>query len=288
MKWIALFVLSCSTVFASEALQTNRFSEVFNRIERENARHGKNNVLVVLDIDNTILRMANDLGSDQWYSWQEEIMKDENCSPACITRDSAKLLDYQGLLFAVGKMITTEANLAENIKALQQSGQKIILLTSRGHDFRSVTEKALAISGFDFRLSQMGSSAAEIYLPYVLSRAPEFGITPEEIQLANLRESRPVSYNNGIFMTAGQNKGIMLKTLLHKYGARYQSIVFVDDHQRHVDRMQQILGDETDVTTFRYGGVDAQVASFKASDKEQVSMNWLKLKQTLAEIGYAQ
>ena len=34
--------------------------------------------------------------------------------------------------------------------------------------------------------------------------------------------------------------------------------------------------------------VDAQVASFKASDKEQVSMNWLKLKQTLAEIGYAQ
>lgn len=286
MKWIVFFALACSSALASEALQTNSFSEVFERIEREATVHGRAQVLVVLDIDNTLLRMANDLGSDQWYSWQEEIMKEENCSPACITRDPAKLLDYQGLLFAIGKMVATEPTLAERINALQRKGQKIVLLTSRGHDFRSVTERALAQNGFNFRSSQMGSSVAETYLPYDLARAADFGLTQEEVEAARLQAPRPVSYQNGIYMTAGQNKGVMLKTLLHKYGARFKAVIFVDDHQRHVDRMQAIVGDELDLTTYRYGGVDAIVTRFKESDKSAVSKNWQKLQDTLKEIGY--
>lgn len=286
MKWMALFFFVTTAVGASEALTTNKFDEVFKRIEVESARHGREQVLVVLDIDNTILRMADDLGSDQWYSWQEEIMKDEQCEPGCITRDTATLLEHQGLLFAVGKMLATEPKLAESIRALQQSGQKVILLTSRGHDFRSVTEKALALNGFDFRSSQLGYATAETYLPYDLARAADFGLTSEEVQQANLKAPRPVSYTNGIYMTAGQNKGIMLKTLLKRYGARYRSIVFVDDHQRHVDRMQAVLGDEVELTTYRYGGVDPLVTRFREGSKERVTKNWHKLTQTLREIGY--
>ena len=32
----------------------------------------KENILVVFDIDNTLLAMEQGLGSDQWYEWQKE------------------------------------------------------------------------------------------------------------------------------------------------------------------------------------------------------------------------
>ena len=38
--------------------------------------HGNDQVLVVFDIDNTLLAMEQDLGSDQWYYWQKDREKE--------------------------------------------------------------------------------------------------------------------------------------------------------------------------------------------------------------------
>ena len=42
--------------------------------------HGKDQVLVVFDIDNTLLAMEQDLGSDQWYYWQKDLQMEDPCS----------------------------------------------------------------------------------------------------------------------------------------------------------------------------------------------------------------
>jgi predicted enzyme involved in methoxymalonyl-ACP biosynthesis len=61
-----------------------------------------------------------------------------------------------------------------------------------------------------------------------------------------LGPARPVSYMDGIFMGAGQHKGAMLRTLLHKTNRLVKAVVFVDDTPKHCDRMHEAFG-STDV-----------------------------------------
>lgn len=280
------FISSCA--MASEALTSASMDEVIAKVEEKSAQYGRGNVLVVFDIDNTILTATNDLGSDQWYSWQEKIMKEPNCRPLCITNDPNKLIEAQGLLFSMMRMVPTENDLALKIKNLQAKGQKVILLTSRGSDFRSLTELSLSQNNMNFSSSSFLPTAdvAGTYLPYEIGNLSRYGLTDTDVQTAGLKDARPVSFMNGVYMTAGQNKGVMLKVLLNKYRRNYKAIVFADDHQRHVDRMQAIMGNLADVTTYRYSKIDPEVEKFNASDKRSVTERWYKLVSTIKAIGF--
>ena len=72
------FLLLSSQLYASEALTTSSMDEAFAKVEEKSLQYGRENVLMVFDIDNTLLTTTTDLGSDQWFSWQEKIMKDPN------------------------------------------------------------------------------------------------------------------------------------------------------------------------------------------------------------------
>jgi len=282
--FLALFLLS-SHLFASEALTTNSMNDAFLKVEEKSHQYGRDKVLLVFDIDNTLLTATNDLGSDQWYSWQEKIMKDPNCRPACVSTNIDELLKAQGVLFKLVKMRATETTLATRIKRLQSTGQKVILLTSRGPGFRNLTEASLLENGMKFSDSTFnkGKDTMALYLPYDINNLPGSGLTQYDVDTAGLKAARPVSFQNGIYMTAGQNKGVMLKTLLNRYKKDFKAIIFVDDHQRHVDRMQAILGNLSDVTTYRYSKMDPEVERFNAMDKTDIIARWLKLEKALNE-----
>jgi hypothetical protein len=282
------FLLISSQIYASEALTTSSMDEAFAKVEEKAQQYGRENVLMVFDIDNTLLTATTDLGSDQWYSWQEKIMKDPNCKPTCVSTNVGELIEAQGVLFTIGKMKSTEENLADKIKQLQASGQKVILLTSRGPDFRSLTESSLSKNAMVFSASTLNqtSDVTGTYLPYDIKNLACSGLNQADVETAGLKEARPVSFQNGIYMTAGQNKGVMLKVLLNKYKQNYKAIIFADDHQRHVDRMQAIMGNISDVTTFRYAKMDPEVQRFNEMDKNEVVQNWLKLQATIKEIGF--
>jgi hypothetical protein len=282
------FLLISSQLYASEALTTSSMDEAFAKVEEKAQQYGRENVLMVFDIDNTLLTTTTDLGSDQWFSWQEKIMKDPNCKPTCVSTNVGELIEAQGVLFTLGKMKATEENLAAKIKQLQTSGQKVILLTSRGPDFRSLTETSLSKNAMVFSASTLNqtSDVTGTYLPYDIKNLACSGLTQADVDSAGLKDARPVSFQNGIYMTAGQNKGVMLKVLLNKYKQNYKAIIFADDHQRHVDRMQAIMGNISDVTTFRYAKMDPEVQRFNEMDKNEVVQNWLKLQATIKEIGF--
>jgi hypothetical protein len=84
---------------------------------------------------------------------------------------------------------------------------------------------------------------------------------------------------NGVFMTSGLNKGIMLKSLLAKTKTKFKAIIFADDHKKHTVRMQAILGDTKgiDLTTYRYGAIDKTVKAFHASKKKESKAAWKSL-----------
>ena len=139
----------------SSEVETANFSDVFERVQQEVAAHGAENVLLVVDIDNTTLAMSQPLGSDQWYHWQYNFIFKDIQSPDRVATDLDELLRIQGVLFALGKMRPPEPEIPGFIKKIQHEGCLSIVLTSRGPEFRPATERELKRNGYDFRSSAL-------------------------------------------------------------------------------------------------------------------------------------
>ncbi len=124
-----------------EHLDTSDFSRVEDAIDQLQESHQANEILLVVDIDNTLLAMNQDLGSDQWFNWQSDLLKDEPMSPDLVASDFAGLLRVQGDLFALSGMHPPEPSLPEIVNRIQnEKGITTVVLTSRGPDFRGAAE----------------------------------------------------------------------------------------------------------------------------------------------------
>jgi hypothetical protein len=185
-------------------------------------------------------------------------------------------------------MIPTEATTVSVIKKIQKTGQRTILLTSRGYQFRDSTERALKNIGLNFTKSAIGPKGGypATFTPYTMDTLAKVGLTKEEAKIAKLRKARKSSYQNGIMMNAGQHKGAMLKILLHKTGTKVKAIVFADDHLKHTVRMQAIFGkmNPIELVTYRYGKIDAAVNAFKKAKKDSVHQAYLNFNNTMNKV----
>lgn len=244
------------------------FSEVQSEALRLSASYGKEKVLLVFDIDNTLLAMQRDLGSDQWYAWQRSLPEHD---PWRVSH----LLQTQGFLYDVSSMRATEPVCQPKVvRQLQQAGFTTLLLTSRGHEFRDPTRRELLANGYDFRESTLTPRAGypDSYSPYDVSLIEQSGISRQEAEQwipgdggEPFAKPRPVSYQQGVYMTAGQNKGVMLRMILHKSDnvGKYSAIVFVDDQPRHTEHVRQAFANQNvELVTFRYTREDANVHRF--------------------------
>ena len=91
-----------------------------------------------------------------------------------------------------------------------------------------------------------------------------------------------MSFGKGVLMVAGQHKGAMLLTILHRAGRMPKAVVYVDDHGRHVHRVSDALARRGVATTvFHYHREDANVKRFRYSDKSAVDRRWKRLRATL-------
>jgi hypothetical protein len=224
-------------------------------------RHGSDRVLVVLDIDNTLLAMEQGLGSDQWYEWQKKLQKEDPCSDRLVS----DRLAVQGALYFASAMRLTQPDAAQQLRRMQEAGLTVISVTSRGADFRLQTFRELRRNGISF-----WPSALEPGRGYPEPFIPEGG-------------SRPALYEDGVFLTAGQHKGVMLKALLNKTGTDYPAVIVIaDDKNSNLNAvLESFRGTETSVHAWRYSGEDAAVA---ALDHAQASTDWKSLRPALKEI----
>jgi len=224
-------------------------------------RYGKDRVLVVFDIDNTLLAMEQGLGSDQWYDWQKELQKDDPCSNMLVS----DRLAVQGALYFASAMRPTQPDAAEQLRRLQDAGLTVIVLTSRGADFRLQTFRELRRNGFS-----LWPNALPPRHGYPEPFIPEGG-------------TRPALYEDGVYLTAGQHKGDMLKALLDKTGAAYPAVVVMaDDKKRNLRAvMETFAGTGTSIHAWRYNREDAAVA---ALDRSAARAQWDALRPALQQI----
>lgn len=280
-------------LIASEALESDDFRTLAVKAREKAARYGTDQVLLVHDIDNTLLAMNQPLGSDQWYNWQEGLILGGRTNEA-VAADITGLLAIQGKLYALGHMHPPQKESPGILRELQAAGFASLALTSRGYDFRDATARELASNGYTFGPGAPGPRGgyAGTYLPYDPNRPAEAGLATSEVTAFKLGPARPVSYMDGIFMGSGQHKGVMLRTLVKKTARAFKAIVFIDDQKKHCDRIRQAFGEgaaqpeaaAVDVVTIRYSREDGVVKAFDDGDKGAVTTAWETLDGALHEV----
>ncbi|MEM8733127.1 MAG: DUF2608 domain-containing protein [Planctomycetota bacterium] len=263
-----------------ESYSTADFLRVVDKSKELATRYGNDEVLVVFDIDNTLLAMNQDLGSDQWFNWQSQLMKDEPDSPDLVADDFAGLLEVQGTLFALSKMHPPEPKLPDHIAAIQKLDVTTVVLTSRGFAYRDAAERELNRNGYDLASSALRIQEQRgLFMPFDPEQPDAHGLSPEIIEGIQGRLG-PVTYSNGIYMTAGQHKGYMLRTLLAraKTKKQFKAILFVDDHEKHTIRMHAAYEDSpVHLVTFHYTREAGNASNFHASQKNHVIEDWRRL-----------
>jgi len=287
-----MLILTClflsSSIFqaiASEEITTNSFQLVRNRVMQLGKKYGTENVLLAFDIDCTLLTSADNFGSDVWWNWQSGLFGTDQKSPFLVSKDFNNLLAIQSKILSFVKQYPTEADIPNIVKDFQKKGFKTLVLTARGPNNRDLTEKQLKNNGFDFNKSSFAEGFPGEYLPYDVGNPEHFGLTPDDVSKFKLKPPREVSFFNNIMMVSGQNKGIMVRTLLYKAGYNFKAIVLVDDGKKNTDNMQDAYKSIVmDVVTFRYSYDDSIKRQFEMSNKNRVIKQWNEYKAALNTI----
>jgi len=278
-----LVCLLISEAFASKALETNSISEVYEKVQELNHKYGSDKVLVVFDIDNTILAAKSELGSDQWFSWQEKLLFSKSKDPKLISRDFSELLKAQGLLFYAEGMRRPEGKLtSQTIRKIQGAKNFVFALTSRGRQFAYQTIRELLENNIRFETAP--KFIKRFYLPQTAfnpsSVFKEYGFKKKDKKRFKLGKSREVQYLDGVFYTSGLHKGVMLKIFIKEANLFPKAIVFMDDKKKHTERVQDVFKDSgINVVTYRYGREDSRVKAFNKSTKATVSKEWKKMQE---------
>lgn len=235
--------------YIDEEYATYDMNDVRDKALRLAAKNGdENNVLILFDIDNTILAMNGDLGSDQWYSWQDELDEDD--------KDKIHyLLDAQKLLFQVKSMRTTQGDISKIVHELNASGYQTAALTARGEDMRLVTFRELRRNGIRFKNAFFDGHDKRVeFVPLLTGKR------------------RPVSFQDGVILAAGQDKGKVFAEILDRTkNSGIKSIIFVDDKIYNIDNFRasfQVLSPNQalDLITFHYKGEEEVVKEFSGKD----------------------
>lgn len=241
--------------------ETSNLTDIKSDVMTLARQVGKQNVLMVFDIDNTLLAMEQGLGADQWYDWQKELNDSDRCNPQNVGNRFAA----QGAIYFASAMRPTQADGASVVKAIQDQGIRVIALTSRGQDYRLQTFRELRRNNFDFTFSAIG---------------PAGGYAEPFTPVENGRLSR---YEDGVFLTAGQHKGDMLQALLSKTGTPLpEVVVMADDKQANLDAIKQTFGSlQIPVHAWRYTGEDENVRNF---DSQKAAGQWREIEASLRQI----
>ncbi len=262
----ALFLSACASQPQRAALPDNYRVEasdlkVAQEIVRELEKSlNSEEILVVFDIDNTLLAMNTDIGSDQWYDWQKNLQKENKCDPRLVESRLAS----QGALFFAGSMRPTQADAAAVIRQLQQQGVRVMAETARGWGFYLPTMRELRRNQMDFRVTAPGPQAG--YGEF----QPESAI-------------RPLLYADGVYMLAGQHKGDMLMELLNKTGEKLpQAIIVIDDKAYNLSAYEETAKRlNLNLYSIYYTGVRDWVENF---DGDKATADWQKLLPALEQI----
>lgn len=256
--------------------QTSDLSDPVHEAIRFRQLDEKNRILLIFDIDNTLLTMPQFLGSDRWFNYHSaKIIKGDDQEFA----DIGALLATQDLLFSMGQMELTQPDVPKLLNNARDNGVDIMLLTARSPGFANITERELRRHGIEL-------NAPTVCTFYFCSNDGRFdeASVKQALEFIGVRaateSARSIAIYDGTVFSAGQDKGVMLELLLSALQReRYAKVIFVDDGRHNVDAAAA-RGLAVPLTVFHYQRVSTAVSVSEASaGKRQLK----KLRGTICE-----
>lgn len=253
---MCMFLPSCLSQVQpqQESRQTNDLADIVKSARQFSQQFANEDILVIFDLDNTLLTMQADLGSVPWYDWQSDIAKTPGCQPG----ELDDRLAAQGILYFLGSMQPLQENSSALVQTLPKEGYKSLVLTARGQSFRASSIRELTRQKMQFTDLLNTKNLQDTLL-----------FTPTNA-------SREVSYGDGVLMVAGQHKGNMLQALYSELELTLpKAIVMVDDSTDNLSDMQQTLGVlGIQYHLYHYNRAEQRVAEF---DSVQATNDWNRL-----------
>lgn len=228
--------------------------------------------LVVFDIDDTLLtnKPSSELASSAWVNWQEYLTfggKEDSCRAA---EGAGELYNIVSLLYATLDLQETELVASDILTELSESGIYTHALTSRSPLDQGATLRELDDNGLSFNAPpcSQGVCTRQGIIPHIEIEAlavDAFGCEAlkNEAKLSSFSgkntdcsvyrkptspyqspttftHGREVSISNGVMLSEGQNKGVMLELLLRSFRTNqgvpitFDNVIFVDDSEKNI------------------------------------------------------
>jgi hypothetical protein len=224
---LAILFTLCQTL-AAEIKETAQIEEAI--------QHIKPDTLVVLDIDNTVLRPSQMLGSDMWFSYYLENLQKSGLDKKDALRASVELLNK---IYEVTEVQLIDEKTPEIIQELQAKNCIVIALTARGHEVDECTVKQLLSVGIDLQKN------APVNNDFYVHNLPE------------------VKWYKGVLFAHGQSKAKVLHAFLEQIQYEPKQILCIDDKQPHLAELELHLATlKIPFLGLRYSGADANVKEF--------------------------
>lgn len=177
---------------------------------------GKGDVFA-FDIDNTVYRENQMLGTDDWYSNERKHL-------ICLglSREAAdeKLRPLNLKIKSVSEYRLMDESIPHLIRGLQDKGVIVIGMTARHPDLARATHINLLRHEVDFRRS---------------------AIDPRLLKGFESSQRRRFLYENGVFYLDGANKGKILGEIFQAVRLRPQRLGVIDDRIEHVESYIELL-----------------------------------------------
>jgi len=280
LSLISILLLATLNLHAGEHVESDDIWTAVRKAEALATKYGPERVLFASDLDNTLLKTKQDLGSVPWFNWQDGLLKDQS-SQERIACDVPDLLHYFYMAISPSQLSPVQNDQAKAIRQLQDRGIPTIIVTARGQLVASSTFRELLKNNLDFsRRGLAGLGFTAPHLPYDVNNPTSSGLTQRDIERFRLGPARATLYQRGVLFSDGQNKGILLRTLIHKTRGRTRAIVFFDNDNKNTQRVLDAFdGHDVEVVAVRASRMDADIQRFNDSDKRKVTEDFLVLKK---------
>jgi len=248
-----MFRITILLIFSLIALPTVAKSTVFKNVKDLKAltQHVASNkppigtTLVIFDIDDTLLEANNFVGSSKWYNWQRgKVVTDFNGVKFTIKQENKFSCIFRSLstLFELASTRTTQPDISNIMTEL--SSYDLMLLTARTTSYRAATERELEKNSISFSDQHLGN--------------------PNKVfnfRFDDGKRTANVTYQNGMIMASGLNKGLVLETMLKRLNKNYQQIYFIDDSQKNITDMNKAWKEKSgQMHLFHYTRVDKSIS----------------------------
>ncbi len=237
------------SLYSYEIHDCHSIEEVLDEIHDENYpitfdEQKRTSTLLIFDVDNTIFRAAQMIGTDEWFRDSIKAAYEKNPKNRFLAKQ--RVIELWHAIQCITPIVPIEEEkTAATIKTAQDK-VTVIALTTRSHQISATTILQLASLGIDFSFS-----------------SPKY----DHLWVPNAREALFV---HGVLFTSAYNKGIALEELLKTLDYHPKKIVFLNDKLDHIEELIHIEKTTgASLVGLRYAKADSFQSQFSRTDAEK-------------------